>query len=677
MLSRLSQLGKNLSDEITRINDEASSPNGKKQISQEQAVKIMNTTTPPLSKIVKPDHLNDTTTSLEKTDKSTKPIGLQNKSKKNTSVFPGTDIPLSSLPNEVVNMLHRYVKYKRLYPKLYEAYKIERTKLSIVQSFENALKENTPCSSIAEVGMFTDFLKASSSKDKLLQKQVSEKSANCTKLSAENKKLQAQVMKLNSENQCSIRKIKVLERKLGEATSKQMVDAAIDNELAQDVTIKLKSLKQQPSIDKTEKKTINEANDNNERLETLMKETATLKNELTHLKDTSDLDKKKKKDLTIALGKASKRNDDLVNKYKTENSQNELKFKQIIQQKNKDIKQLKEKMQNIQGDEGVRVKNQEKLLNNLEKARNMQRETSIKLSKLTAQNNEYVRRVSELNDKVGHINSLRTKQDLEITDLKHRIEEMSMQSHEYESKIDTMEEELSQMKSLLEERTLEAKTMRRIIGDKANSTDKDDKKVRNKLAETLREKSVLEDSLAFLQNKEIKRGESFNLKLKQLNENISKLEATNNNLKTQLNEMESQNEGTGIIMPLTSPEISKLRSQLDQSEIKIQGLRQRNKTLQLVNDDNSQKLIRLNKKLRQMSQQSRKSRSNSIISNESIPKSPKFTADSNEHAIYIRNVLFGFLEHKDRRNMLLPVIKALLLMSDEDEIKFTKLLGKA
>lgn len=334
-------------------------------------------------------------------------------------------------------------------------------------------------------------------------------------------------------------------------------------------------------------------------------------------------------------------------------------------------------MQNIQGDEGVRVKNQEKLLNNLEKARNMQRETSIKLSKLTAQNNEYVRRVSELNDKVGHINSLRTKQDLEITDLKHRIEEMSMQSHEYESKIDTMEEELSQMKSLLEERTLEAKTMRRIIGDKANSTDKDDKKVRNKLAETLREKSVLEDSLAFLQNKEIKRGESFNLKLKQLNENISKLEATNNNLKTQLNEMESQNEGTGIIMPLTSPEISKLRSQLDQSEIKIQGLRQRNKTLQLVNDDNSQKLIRLNKKLRQMSQQSRKSRSNSIISNESIPKSPKFTADSNEHAIYIRNVLFGFLEHKDRRNMLLPVIKALLLMSDEDEIKFTKLLGKA
>lgn len=51
--------------------------------------------------------------------------------------------------------------------------------------------------------------------------------------------------------------------------------------------------------------------------------------------------------------------------------------------------------------------------------------------------------------------------------------------------------------------------------------------------------------------------------------------------------------------------------------------------------------------------------------------------DDNERAIYIRNVLFGFLENKDQRDMLLPVMKTLLVMSDDDEQKFVKLLSKA
>ena len=56
--------------------------------------------------------------------------------------------------------------------------------------------------------------------------------------------------------------------------------------------------------------------------------------------------------------------------------------------------------------------------------------------------------------------------------------------------------------------------------------------------------------------------------------------------------------------------------------------------------------------------------------------SPDIEEEIKEKSVYIKNVLMGFLEHKEQRQMLLPVIKMLLFMSDDDTKKLTELLAK-
>ena len=54
---------------------------------------------------------------------------------------------------------------------------------------------------------------------------------------------------------------------------------------------------------------------------------------------------------------------------------------------------------------------------------------------------------------------------------------------------------------------------------------------------------------------------------------------------------------------------------------------------------------------------------------EEIRSSSSLELDSekNEKIAYIKNVLLGFLEHKEQRNQLLPVISMLLQLDSTDE----------
>ncbi|GME76881.1 unnamed protein product [Ambrosiozyma monospora] len=144
--------------------------------------------------------------------------------------------------------------------------------------------------------------------------------------------------------------------------------------------------------------------------------------------------------------------------------------------------------------------------------------------------------------------------------------------------------------------------------------------------------------------------------------------------------------------------IESLRTSLNAAESRNKELEGLNTVLRSSKEEESMKYIRLTKKYKLLSQQVRRRYSGE----NSGPSSPNTSrkgstldlqeAGSNinqrkksvdgdseevkEKAEYIKNILLGYLEHKEQRPILQPVVKALLYLSDQDEKKFINLLSK-
>lgn len=97
--------------------------------------------------------------------------------------------------------MKKFAKYEEKYPLLLEAYKVEKRKSELIDTFEKLLSENTPISSISDAGVLIDYLKGLSEKTTMLNNEMRRLSRDKTNLAKSKSDLEETV----SELQKSIR----------------------------------------------------------------------------------------------------------------------------------------------------------------------------------------------------------------------------------------------------------------------------------------------------------------------------------------------------------------------------------------------------------------------------------------------------------------------------------------
>lgn len=333
---------------------------------------------------------------------------------------------------------------------------------------------------------------------------------------------------------------------------------------------------------------------------------------------------------------------------------------------------------------------------------------SLRINQLSLENTKLMKKVEQLQDQYNEVKHIKLSSNDQIESFKKRVEELRMRTKEYENRIDMLQEELTQSRNMLQERTREMTTMRKLLMDNEEAQNSDRKELKSKFDRLLEEKEKSDnESLLTLRNKQrevddLKRKNTdMTLKLEQLETlktslegklNESLISKSENVTNTRHSMMKSNSKSTSEENDYNSKIIESLRSSLEKTEVRIREIEDLNTKLRIANQDSSDKLIRMNKKYKLLSQQYKRrlsetstpsSRNNSFVAVSDAALHPAVqnddgTQDENEDikekSVYIKNVLLGFLEHKEQRQMLLPVIKMLLYMSDEDAKKLNELL---
>lgn len=430
----------------------------------------------------------------------------------------------------------------------------------------------------------------------------------------------------------------------------------------------------------------------------LLKDNEELHQHLNDLQDKSGTLEEaevKRKDLAAKLEIAAK---------ETESKNRQISdLEKVDKERQQKIAKLSLQHSSLQKEQKLLVNSKNKLLSDLEQSKQQRTEMKLKFSKVITDNNKLVKEKEELKDKYDNLKEINTGGQAKIENLKRRLDEVLVDKKEFEDRIDTLEERLSQTRTLLQERTRDASTMRKLL--KQGDQNRDNKYILldEQLTDLKEQKEKVDDAHMLLQRdfsqlkdkttKQINGLQSQNTELVRENTRLKKSMKLHKSISN--SEMrKSYSSGQVSLTNDSSDKIDMLQKALTEKSAEMEKLEDMNRILQRANNESNQKLIALNRKLRSMSQQfRRRSSAASMNSSSSMNRSNDTTTqsvtadneitgentknDDNERAIYIRNVLFGFLENKDQRNMLLPVMKTLLVMSDDDEQKFVKLLSKA
>lgn len=280
---------------------------------------------------------------------------------------------------------------------------------------------------------------------------------------------------------------------------------------------------------------------------------------------------------------------------------------------------------------------------------------------------------------------------------------MNVKLKESNKRILSLEDELNESTSILQERTRETNTMRRLLADSENDRGIKLKELQEKFAITLEEKSKLQSELTLQTSRKTREIQelrelnmelkseihTLNLKIKQQQSEIEHLSSVNRNMQRKSSaSAESSGELDNVV--------SSLKEALSRSEKKIRDTENINEELKDLNKDLNKKLDRLSKNYKTVSTQLNllkegnspvpPSRSNSSTftlsdnASDSVSRRPSLVNESssntvstdtrselNEKIAYIKNVLLGFLEHREQRSQLLPVVSMLLHLDSNDE----------
>jgi chromosome segregation ATPase len=136
--------------------------------------------------------------------------------------------------------------------------------------------------------------------------------------------------------------------------------------------------------------------------------------------------------------------------------------------------------------------------------------------------------------------------------------------------------------------------------------------------------------------------------------------------------------------------IEQLRESLTSAEASARDCEKLNQTLKQVTEETQQKYERLQRNQRTLNEDLKalQAANTRMKSNDNIspPKSSQSSVVSIDQSLvppagnskvnlaYIKNVLLGFLEHKEQRQQLLPVVATLLEFKENDEQRFWRAL---
>ncbi|PRT55862.1 Golgin IMH1 [Wickerhamiella sorbophila] len=263
--------------------------------------------------------------------------------------------------------------------------------------------------------------------------------------------------------------------------------------------------------------------------------------------------------------------------------------------------------------------------------------------------------------------------------LRRQVDELGMRVSESAAKIDVLRDELADAQRLAHERLLETTSMRQMLAERADGHDSALKEARNSVKTLGDERDQLEQEVAALGQRLVRETEQLRARV---NDASAQLEAAEKEraryqeeareLRGKVDSLQNQLNADQGSSKAAQEEVSSLRSQLEASESNAREISRAHALLKKVSEDTQLRLERLQKvqrslnddldALRQENTQLR-GRSSSIAQESGPTK-------SSEQEEYIKNVILGFLEHKDQRKQLLPVLSILLKFSGDDEQRF-------
>ncbi|CCE65332.1 hypothetical protein TPHA_0K01990 [Tetrapisispora phaffii CBS 4417] len=318
------------------------------------------------------------------------------------------------------------------------------------------------------------------------------------------------------------------------------------------------------------------------------------------------------------------------------------------------------------------------------------------------ENGKLSERLSVLQEKYDSIQSLKSNSNDQVELIQRQCEELTFKLKEATKKNNiNLEDEINEYANIIQDKTREAATMRRLLSDAQNNEESKFVDIKHKLERVLEEKNKIQSDMELQDSRtsrEIqnwkKASDELNteihalrLREKQLLSEIETINALNKDIKIQ---HDHQSNDSGELERVTS----NLKESLLKSDKKVRDLQESNDELMSLNNDLNKKLDRITKNYRTISNQlstlkeekvgesNRTSRSNSSVSVSAlnnnppkanvnvlttVPSSVEKESELNEKLAYLKNVLLGFLEHKDQRNQLLPVISMLLKLDSSDE----------
>ncbi|TID15438.1 hypothetical protein CANINC_004403 [Pichia inconspicua] len=350
----------------------------------------------------------------------------------------------------------------------------------------------------------------------------------------------------------------------------------------------------------------------------------------------------------------------------------------------------------------------EKLTSSNEKLKGQINENTLRINKLSLENTKLVKELDEITDQYNQVKHVKSTSNEQVESMKKRVDELVMRNKEYENRIDLIQEELIQSRNMLQERTREMATLRKLMLENDESKDAERIELKNKISKLTETNERLEnDSLLNMKRKQ-KEIDELRRKLEDSSHELEILKEDKKALSSELTALESRVSPIKTTNDSEDSEyngkiVDSLRESLNRTEVKLKEVEEMNHKLRSANKEASDKLIYLNKKYKLLSQQYRKnsisssSRNNSAVGlsrNMSISSSNSESGETllhpdiqnseiqteeekeevKEKSIYIKNVLLGYLEHKEQRQLLLPVVKALLFMSDDESKKMSELV---
>lgn len=259
----------------------------------------------------------------------------------------------------------------------------------------------------------------------------------------------------------------------------------------------------------------------------------------------------------------------------------------------------------------------------------------------------------------------------ELQGYKQLHDEIAMKAKEAQGRIENLEDELLETRNLLQERTRESSMIRKLLMEAEEQSDIKSADLKNEIRTLNAERDEAEANLHNALKKRSRELEDVKELLGRKLVKLAELEARCTEFEEKIkSSAHSEPNGVDSKDQMLANTVTELQESLSALTSRVKEYENMNRMLKKLNEELTLKFERLLKNYKHVTQQYRQMQSLAQAKlarepEESVPK--KDGPDTN--IAYIKNVLLGFLEHKDNREQLLPVVKMLLQLDESEEKK--------